>query len=121
MSKVTLLTENLLAYGSSFGTMILLHRLALRNRASGWVRQRHPNCYETVSAQGHEAASASVPASAPEPVRVCVDDSALATQMLSLANAVGAVTVKPPSPEAHQDETKDQNLVWSATRSKSTK
>jgi hypothetical protein len=121
MSKVTLLTESLLAYGSSFGTMILLHRLALRNRASGWVRERHPNCYETVTAQAHEAISASAPEPVPEPVWDGAEDLPLATQMLSLANAVGAATVKPSPPEAHQDETKDQNLVWSATRSRSTK
>jgi hypothetical protein len=127
MSKVTLLTESLLAYGCSFGTIAMLHRLALRNLANGWVRERHPNCYEPVSARDREpvSVSVSIPASAPmpapEPVWDGVENSALAMQMLSLANAVGAVTVKPSPSESPQDETKGQNLVWSATRSRSTK
>jgi hypothetical protein len=33
------------AYMSSALTMVGLWLLALRNRSSGWKRQRHPNCF----------------------------------------------------------------------------
>jgi hypothetical protein len=43
---MTVLAESVLAYTSSLGGIGLLWYLSARNRAAGWSRRRHPNCYE---------------------------------------------------------------------------
>jgi hypothetical protein len=43
---VTVIAESVLAYTSSLGGIALLGYLSARNRAAGWRRQRHPNCFE---------------------------------------------------------------------------
>jgi hypothetical protein len=56
---MTVLAESVLAYTSSLGGVGLLWYLSARNRAEGWRRPRHPNCFQPLpvaleSRQGSE-------------------------------------------------------------------
>jgi hypothetical protein len=94
------------AYTCSGGTITLLWVLALRNRAQGWFRHRHPNCYTAES----EPVSHDVPALPPSP-------AALGSQLLALHNAIARESVSRPYTPLPQDQYADD----SAAAAKSTR
>jgi hypothetical protein len=104
MSDVTHLTETALAYGCSFCTITMLWAMAARNHAAGWVRKRHPNCYEPVATPKADPVWEEM-------------EARVGVQLTVLANALGEAGTGP----VPEKQTQDQNLVWSATRSRSSK
>jgi hypothetical protein len=82
------------AYACSGATITLLWVLARRNRASGWYRQRHPNCFIPLE-QSTVASRFSIPD--PGPVTV-------GPQLLALHNAVARHGVTAPAKPVAQDQ-----------------
>lgn len=82
------------AYACSAGTITLLWVLARRNRAAGWFRERHPNCF---AAMENPAAVTRFSAAQCAPV-------ALGSQLLALHNAIAQDGVTAPAPAVPQDQ-----------------
>jgi hypothetical protein len=82
------------AYACSAATITLLWVLARRNRAQGWFRQRHPNCYVVVENPTPVSQFFALP---PQP-------AALGSQLLALHEAIARDGVTAPGPAVPQDQ-----------------
>jgi len=81
-------------YACSAVTITLLWGVALRNRANGWRRERHPNCFMPLD-QSTPAGSSSFP----RPASV-----ALGPQLLTLHNAIARSGVSRPATPVSQNQ-----------------